>query len=416
MPTEIDVAIVGAGLTGLSAALALAKLGTRVAVFEAHDAGWGASSRNGGMVLTGLKLAPHELVARYGVDAARRLDAVSIAAIDFVEWVVRDEQIACDFARGGHVALASKPAHFEQFQRDAALINESFGRRVRLVPRAQIDAEVGSNVFFGGMIDDASAGVNPAQLVVGLAGAAHRAGATIYAHTRVTRIDARKPNGTSRFLLATERGEVCADQVVVATGAYTGQESPWLQQRIVPIGSYIIATEPLPEGLAREVSPRNRMMYDSKRFLHYFRLTPDRRVLFGGRASFVPESAHAIAQSAQILRRDMIALFPQLHDVAIEYAWGGSIDVTSDMLPHTGVHNGIHYAAGYAGHGVAMATYFGALLARKLAGVAAATSVDAATDAIMQRPFPAPPLALHRLIPGVVPAIGAWYGFLDRVS
>jgi glycine/D-amino acid oxidase-like deaminating enzyme len=197
---------------------------------------------------------------------------------------------------------------------------------------------------------------------------------------------------------------------VVATGAYTGVESPWLQRRIVPIGSYIIATAPLSEGLARAISPRNRMMYDSKRFLHYFRLTPDRRMLFGGRASFVPESERAIAESAEILRRDMNALFPQMQDVAVDYAWGGTIDFTADMLPHAGVIDGIHYAAGFAGHGVALATYLGAKLAAMIAGNAKAD------NPFMRRRFISPPLGAHRIVRGLVPAVGAWYRFLDAVS
>lgn len=403
-----DVAIVGAGLTGLSAALALAKRGARVKVLEAHDAGWGASSRNGGMVLSGLKPTPHKLVARFGLDEARRLDAASIDAIDFVERLVRAEHIECDFVRCGHCALASKPSHYEDFAREAALVTQRFGRRVQLLAREDLRAEIGSSAYFGGLADEASAAVNPAKLVRGLAQAAQRAGVAIHERTPVMRMN-RTTNGARGFSVTTERGDLHARDVIVATGAYTGAEWPWLRRRIIPIGSYIIATEPLPEALARELSPRGRMLYDSKRFLHYFRLTPDRRMLFGGRASFVPESERAIAESAEILRRDMIAVFPHLRETPVEYVWGGTIDFTSDMLPHAGVIDGIHYAAGYAGHGVAMATYLGAKIAAKLAG-------ERDDSPLLRLPFPAPPLGVHRSIPALVPAVGAWYRLLDMVS
>jgi glycine/D-amino acid oxidase-like deaminating enzyme len=408
LPEATDVAIVGAGFTGLSAALALAKSGARVVVLETHSVGWGASSRNGGMVLTGLKHGPHELVAQFGVDEARRLDAASIDAIGFVERLTREERIDCDFARCGHLALASKPAHYAQFERDATLVSEKFGRTLRLVAKKDLGTEIGSSAYYGALIDDASAAVNPAKLVYGLARAARGAGATICEHAPVHRIE-RRGAASPPFSVMTERGSVSAREVIVATGAYTGSESPWLLKRIVPIGSYIIATEPLSETLAYEIGPRNRMMYDSKRFLHYFRLTSDRRLLFGGRASFVPESDQAIAESAEILQRDMVSVFPQLVDVAIDYAWGGSIDFTADMMPHAGVFDGIHYAVGYAGHGVALAAYLGAQVASAIAG-------EVKTEnPFMRQSFPAPPLGAHR-IPGAVPAVGAWYRFLDMVS
>jgi glycine/D-amino acid oxidase-like deaminating enzyme len=409
-PDILDVAIIGAGLTGLSAALALAKRGARVAVLEAHDAGWGASSRNGGMVLSGLKLAPHELVARFGLDEARRLDAIALAAIDLVERLVSEEQIDCDFVRCGHLALASKPSHYEELAREAALVTKQFGRSVRPIGREKLHEEIGSSVFFGALLDEASASVNPEKLVRGLAQAAQRAGATIHERTAVTQVKRVTGAAAPRFTMTADRGEVRARDVIVATGAYTGLESPWLRRRIIPIGSYIIATEPLTEARALEISPRARMMYDSKRFLHYFRLTPDRRMLFGGRASFVPESERAISQSAQILHRDMVALFAQLHDTQVEFAWGGTVDFTSDMLPHVAVDGGIHYAAGYAGHGVAMATYLGSKIADKIAGGATDE------DPFMRLPFPGPPLGVHRVIPGLVPAVGAWYRLLDMVS
>lgn len=406
---KADVAIVGAGFTGLSAARELAKHGARVVVVDAHRAGWGASSRNGGMLLTGLKLGPHELVSRFGLERARALDAASLAAIDHVERITKEEAIECEFSRCGHLALASKPAHQAQFARDADLINSRFGRAVRLIQRQDLGAEIDSSEYFGALLDEASAGANPAKLVQGLARAATRAGAAIVEHAPVRHI-ARRKYDSRRFMLRTDRGTIEAERIVVASGAYTGPESAWLQRRVVPIGSYVIATEPLPEPVAAKLAPHNRMMFDSKHFLHYFRLTSDRRMLFGGRASFVPESDRATAESAAVLRRDMAAIFPQLKDARIDYAWGGTIDFTSDMLPHAGEIDGIHYAVGYAGHGVALATLLGAQIGARIAGGA---NVD---SPFMDIAFPLPALGAHRMFPGLVSAAGAWYRFLDLVS
>jgi glycine/D-amino acid oxidase-like deaminating enzyme len=405
---KTDVAIVGAGLTGLSAARELAKRGARVVVIEAQQAGWGASSRNGGMLLTGLKLGPHELVSKFGLERARALDAVSLAAIDHVERVINEESIDCEFTRCGHLALASKPAHQAQFARDVALINSQFGRAVRLIPRQELGAEMDSPVYFGALLDEASAGVNPAKLVHGLARAAARAGAVFVEHAPVRHIE-RRAHASARFALQTDHGTIEAEQIIVATGAYTSAESAWLQRRIVPIGSYVIATEPLPEPVAAKLAPRYRMMFDSKHFLHYFRLTSDRRMLFGGRASFIPESDRATAESAAVLRRDMATIFPQLKDARVDYAWGGTIDFTADMLPHAGEIDGIYYAAGYAGHGVALATLLGAQIGARISGA----NVD---SPFMDSSFPLPALGAHRVFPGLVSAAGAWYRFLDLVS
>lgn len=361
------------------------------------------------MVLTGLKLSAQELVARFGFDKARRFDAASIEAIDFVERLVRDEHIDCEFARCGHLALASKPSHYADFEREAQLVREKFGRSVGLVSRKDLEEEIGSTAYFGALCDESSAAVNPAKLVQGLADAARRAGASLVENMPVRRIE-RQGSGSSSYMIHADHGSTLAEHVLVATGAYTGAESPWLRRRIVPIGSYVIVTESLPEALAREIAPRNRMMYDSKRFLHYFRLTSDRRMLFGGRASFVPESAPANAQSAEVLRRDMAMLFPQLQDARIDYAWGGTIDFTADMLPHAGEIGGIHYVAGFAGHGVALATLVGAQLAAKIAGD------DDVESPFIKNSFPVPALGAHRVFPGLVSAAGAWYRLLDLMS
>jgi glycine/D-amino acid oxidase-like deaminating enzyme len=405
LPNRVEVAIVGAGFTGLSATLALARRGVSVALLESHTIGWGASSRNGGMALTGLKRPVDWLAAKFGLPAARRLYDASIAAIDFVERVVREESIDCDFARLGHLEVACKRGHYDAFRRTADILARDFNHEVQLVEKRDLASEIASSVYHGGLLDRLSAGLNPARLAMGLAARAGRAGAIVAEHTPVTRIERASRGGTKEFRVTTARGAILAADVLAATGAYTGDATPALRNRIVPVGSYVIATEQLGESLSAELIPRGRMIFDSNNFLHYYRLTPDRRLLFGGRAAFMPSTDSTIGESAEILRRGMLRVFPQMRDVALEYAWGGNIDFTFDMLPHVGGLDGIHYALGYAGHGVAMATYLGARMADSIA-TGKAPELDTGL-------LPQAPLRLSGLSAWLLPAAGAWYKFLD---
>jgi glycine/D-amino acid oxidase-like deaminating enzyme len=404
LPPHADVAIVGAGFTGLSAALALRKRGASVAVLESATVGFGASSRNGGMVLTGLKLAPEVLLRRYGVQTARAMFDASLRAIDVTETVIATEGIECSFERCGHLEVASKPGHFTAFSRAAELLTEHFGHRVQLVARDKLAEELGSAAFYGGLVDERSAGLDPARYVVGLADAARRAGAAVCERAAVEGVKATR----GAWRLNSVRGELRAKAILIATGAYTGSEFSSLRRRFVPVGSYVIATEQLPHDLAASLLPRNRMVFDSKRLLHYFRLTPDRRMLFGGRAAFLPESRRTTSNSAKTLRAEMISIFPQLCDAKIEYAWGGTLDVTFDVMPHVGTLDGMHYAFGYAGHGVALATLLGAL--------AAVAIVDGTLTHPLASAAPEAPLRLYDGRPWFLPMVGAWQRLLDAVS
>jgi glycine/D-amino acid oxidase-like deaminating enzyme len=409
LPARADVVIVGAGFTGLSAAGALAKRGTTVAVLEANTIGWGASSRNGGMVLTGLKLSAETLSKRYGMELTRRMYATSLESIDLVEQIVREENIDCCFSRSGHLEVACKQSHFDAYARSVEVIAREFHHKVRIIPRDELGAEIGSSIYFGGIVDETSAGVNPAQYVSGLASAALRAGARVYENTRVQNIQRSSQNGSAGFSVLTSRGNVFTRNVLVATSGYTSNATPALQKRIIPIGSFIIATERLPETVARELSPRNRMIYDSKHYLHYYRLTPDNRMLFGGRAAFFPETKNTIQSSAEILRRDLIEVYPQLRDTKVEYAWGGTLDFCFDTMPHAGQTDGMYYALGYAGHGVAMATYLGTKIAELMTG----GKNEIPYAAI---PFPGAPLGLYNGKPWFLPFAGAYYKVLDWLS
>jgi glycine/D-amino acid oxidase-like deaminating enzyme len=406
IPLRVDVAVIGAGFTGLSAARTLAKSGAKVAVLESQTIGWGASSRNGGMVLTGLKLPAATLIARYGKEAAARMYAASLESIDFVEKLVREENIACDFSRTGHLEVACKPKHFDDFRRSAEVITREFNHEQHLVSKDQLQSEIGSAIYHGGLADDSSAGVNPARYVAGLARAAERAGAALFEHSHVDEI---QREGAQGWKIATARGTLHAKNVLVATSGYTSRVTPALQKKIIPIGSYIIVTEILPENLAAELSPQNRMIYDSKNYLYYYRLTPDRRMLFGGRAAFFPETSSTIRRSADILRRGMIIVYPQLRDAKIDYVWGGTLDFAFDIMPHAGQLDGLHFSLGYAGHGVGMSTYLGDNIAQSIL-----SGRDENPFAAI--PFPGAPLGLYNGRPWFLPAAGLWYKLLDWLT
>jgi glycine/D-amino acid oxidase-like deaminating enzyme len=242
--------------------------------------------------------------------------------------------------------------------------------------------------------------------VAGLAHAAERASAAIFEHARVEEI---QREGARGWKIATARGTLRARDVLVATSGYTTRVTPALQKKIIPIGSYIIVTEILPDKLATELSPRNRMIYDSKNYLYYYRLTPDRRMLFGGRAAFFPETASSIRRSAEILRQGMLSVYPQLQTTKIAYVWGGTLDFAFDIMPHAGQLDGFYFSLGYAGHGVAMSTYLGDKIAQSIL-----QGRDANPFAAI--PFPGAPLGLYNGRPWFLPAAGLWYKLLDWLT
>lgn len=415
LPESADVAVIGGGFCGLSAARALAKRGVRTVVLEAETLGWGASCRNGGMVLTGMKLPVPTLIARYGHDAVKKMYAASLESIDLVERIVKEEGIDCAFSRCGHLEVACKQAHFDAYAAAAAEIKREFNHELRIVPKSELRAEIGSDIYFGGMIDEASVSVNPAQYVTGLARAAQQAGACCYEDARVIGVkrevsQSRGGAATGRtFRVDTARGSVIARELILATGAYTTNATPALQKKLIPIGSYIIVTEVLPAVLAAELSPQNRMIFDSKHFLYYYRLTPDNRMLFGGRAAFFPESQSTVRESAELLRRGMIQVYPQLRDAKVEFVWGGTLDFALDVMPHSGKIDDMHFAMGFAGHGVAAATWMGAKLASAICG-------DADDNPFSRIAFPGAPIGLRSGNTWALPLAGAYYKVLDWLS
>jgi glycine/D-amino acid oxidase-like deaminating enzyme len=366
LPAKADVVIVGSGYTGLSAARVLALRGVNVVVLEKETFGWGASSRNGGQVLTGLKLGPSALIEKMGLARAKELYALSLASIKYVEDLIEEEHINCDYTRTGHIEAAWKNAHFAHYQREQEVLARDFDHHVTLLDRKEQTCELGTSYYRGLLIDERSAALHPAKYVRGLAICASASGAVLVEKTPATKI---MRDGTG-FAIVTPQGTIKAENVLIATNGYTDEAAREIGKRVFPLGSYIIATELLPDDVAARLIPHQRVVFDSKQYLYYFRLSADQRMLFGGRAEYKPSTPESNRQSAEVLRQGMVRVFPELKDAKVEYVWSGNICMTRDFFPRAGQHEGLYYALGYGGHGVAMATYLGGQIANIMCGAA----------------------------------------------
>ena len=396
-----DVAIIGGGLTGVSAALALAKRGARVALLEGGRVGGEASGRNGGQCNAGTAHDFGALAASHGIDKARRWYLAHCEAVDTVERLVREEGIECGFRRCGRAKLAAKPEHFTKLEAAYRLLSAEVDPHVSLVGREALAAEISAPQFYGALIQHTSAQVQPARLSIGLAEAAARAGATLWQQAPVTDLHRHG----QIFRAETPRGALTASQVLVATGGASPQEPfGWFRRRIVTVGSFAIATAPLPEALAARLFPGRRNYVTSRIIGNYFRLTPDNRLIFGGRARFALSNPASDAKGGAILEASMLRMFPDLAGVKIEHRWGGAIDLTQDRLPRAGEHEGLHYAMGYSGHGVQMATHMGQVMAEVMGGAPEA-------NPFADLSWPAIPGHLGK--PWFLPMVGLYYRVQD---
>ena len=400
---DVDVAVVGAGLTGVSAALHLARKGAKVAVFERETVAWGASGRNGGMATPGLAIGFRDAIARYGFPTASSLYLTYYDAIDAIEKLVGEEGIDCDFARTGKMNLASKPAHLDGLRKTHDVLAERLGFETQMISKSDLHTELGSDAYHGAMIDPKGAGLHVGKFTRGLAEAAARMGVQIHEKAPVQSVERQ---GGTRHIVTTPRGSVRADQVLVATSGYTNRPFRWLQLRIVPVGSFIIVTEPLGEEVCDQLLPNRRMASDSKNLLYYFRITPDHRLLFGGRARFALSNPDSDEKSGRLLQNAMISIFPQLASTRIDYCWGGQVDMSLDRLVHAGEHDGLFYSVGYSGHGVQMATYMGKQMAEYMNGV---------PDANPWRDITFKRIPGHVGPPWFLPFAGAYYKFQDVI-
>lgn len=398
LPTHTDIAVVGAGYTGLAAARALARRGSRVLVLESDTAGAGASSRNGGFVLPGYKRELPSLIRQLGFTRALELFEESLRAMAFVESLIAEEKIECDYRRAGYLTVAESRRQLEELERSSELLEHRCRYPTTLLGADRIGEEVGSARYVGGVLDPRAGSVQPALLLAGVRRAALEAGATVAENTRVTAV---RRNG-ARFSIETSRGALTADDVLVATNGYRPPD-PALRRRVIPVGSHIIATAPLERDLQRRIIPQGRVLSDCRHLLHYYRLSGDGRLLFGGRAAFSPIST---AAAAARLRRDMIAIFPELRETPIDFSWSGTLGFARDQMPHAGRLDGMGYACCFAGHGVAMSLYLGHRMGEYMAG--------GDPPPIAGLDFPAIPLYNGR--PWFLPLAGAWFRLRDLLD
>jgi glycine/D-amino acid oxidase-like deaminating enzyme len=408
LPAKTDVAIIGGGYAGLNAAIELTRSGIDCTVLEAQEFGFGASTRNGGAVSGGVNLGK-------GLGGKRRVDesrAEALAeqllgngsdSLALIEDIIRRENIECFWRRSGRFSGAYTRKHYDQLAAKLELLNRAADAQAEMIPRERQREEIASDFYCGGMLVKRSGQLHPALYYKGLLEAARRYKVRLAARTNVEKVD----GGRGNFRLTTSRGPLRAEQVIVATNGYTGDATPRLMRKVIPVASHIIATEELPDDLAKSLIPNGRTISDTPRVLCYYRMSPDgKRMLYGGRARFTQVTPEV---SAPILYRYMTDRFPQLKGFKVTHAWTGNVAFTFDFLPHMGeVEPGMHYCLGCNGSGVAMMTYLGYQTARKIAG--GGNRVSAFEE------IEIPGQAGNGGNPWFLPLVGTWYRFRDRVD
>lgn len=400
LPEKTDVLVVGSGYTGLSAAIQTARGGRSTLVLDAEDLGFGCSTRNGGQISTSVKPSLSKLTKMFGEKTARAVRAEGASALEWLADFMESEALDCDFKRSGRYHAAHTPQHYEMLVRDAEKMRRGEGIDCFAVPREEQRSELGSDIYFGGVVFPKHSAVDPAKMHREFLRKAHEAGAQAVGNCAVLNIE-KRPDG---FVVTTTQGKVLAKDVIMATNGYSTNLVPWLRRRIIPIGSYIIATEELPRGTIDTLFPTDRIASDTCKVLYYYRATPDRkRVLFGGRVSAIETDT---AASAPLLYEKMCTTFPELRGCKVSHSWSGTVAYSFDQLAHTGVHDGIHYAQCYCGSGVAMASYLGMRTGQKVLGLGEGmTAFDN---------LPYPSRLFYKGKPWFLPAAVAYYRWQDE--
>jgi len=362
LPAKVDVAVIGSGYTGLGAAIQTARGGRDTLVIDAEDAGYGCSTRNGGQISTSIKPSYDELSRRHGADQAFRIIKEGQNSLAWAEQFIAEEKIDCDFQVVGRFHAAHNATQYEALAKRIATQPKGLEVAAHIVPRAEQRTELGTDAYFGGAIYERHASVDPGRFHQGMLDRAMSSGARVVARCPATGIQ-RDGNG---FVIETAKGKVAARDVVVATNGYTGTLTPWLRRRVIPIGSYVIATEALPAGTMDKLMPRNRIVSDTRKVVYYYRASPDRsRIVFGGRVS-TDETDPRI--SGPLLHAEVVRLFPELKGTKLSHSWAGFVAYTFDELMHCGRHEGMYYAMGYCGSGAGMAGYLGTRMGQQVLG------------------------------------------------
>jgi glycine/D-amino acid oxidase-like deaminating enzyme len=397
-----DVAIVGGGYTGLSAAITLARAGRAVQVFDKHAPGWGASTRNGGITSGHLRPSHAELVRRFGEHHAHAVLAEARAAREDLYRFIADEGIDCDFALTGRFTGAAAPGDYDGLAREAEALHLTFGIEAYAVPPREQKRFIGSQLYHGGSVRMDIGGLHPAKLHAGLLRLALAAGATVHAHTPVTGIR----SDSTLHQIGTDRGIVAARDVLVAVNGYADGSDKWLRRRLVPVRSRIIATEPLSPNLMSELMPRRMMYSETRRLNYYYCPSPDgTRILFGGRDGTI---AGDPAWPADALMRALVGIFPAIEGTAVDRTWFGHVSMNRDMIPRIFSRHGVRYAAGYCGSGVVWARWAGQKAAQQILGDRAGCS------ALDFRPPTAVPL--YNGTPWFMPLVFGWLSARDKLA
>lgn len=403
LETDVDVAIVGAGYAGLSAAITLARAGRSVAVFDRQHPGEGASSRNGGITSGNIRLDHASLLRKFGEERATAIEAEGQLARQHLYDLIAQEGIECDLQSVGRFSGAMGGEDYESLARQAEKLHRTFGIDAFAVPENEQRTYIGTDFFRGGMVRMDIGGLHPAKFIAELLRVTQAAGATIHSDTPVLKVEPVADG----FGLATARGEVRARRVMICTNGYTDRVDPWLRRRIVPVRSRIIATEELSPNLMAELMPRRMMISETRTLGFYFRPSPDgKRILFGGRdGTNLSDPTKPVAH----LRQNLLSIFPELDATGISHTWYGHVAMHRDMIPRIFERDGIVYATGFCGSGVVWAPWIGRKAAQKLLG--RTNEAPSAFD------FRAPaPIPLYNGKPWFMPLYMAMYRMQDRIK
>ena len=357
LPNVVDVLVVGAGYTGLSAGIVASDLGAKTVVVDAGEVGKGASTRNGGMFGAHPRVAWKQLSLNFGNETANQIFEEASESLTFVQDLIKTEQISCDLMESGRLQLAWSPGDHEKQKNLAAVINEKTNMNVKIIPRNELVHEIRTERYFGGLLFEDHCGINPLKFHNGLVTALKQRAVPIVEHMPVLSVERK---GDS-FRVNLRNRVVIAKKVIMATNGYTTHDFSWLKKRVVPIPSFIITTENIPSELIKELSPRGRMMVETRAKYNYFRTSPDgKRIIFGGRAAIKPIP---LDLAARRLKASLDDIWPDLEQFQISNVWTGNTGFSFNQIPHVGKHKGIHHAIGYSGSGTVLAAYLGAKVA-----------------------------------------------------
>ncbi|HET6158439.1 MAG TPA: FAD-binding oxidoreductase [Dongiaceae bacterium] len=398
---EADVAIIGGGYTGLSAALNLAERGYKVVLIDQARIGWGASGRNGGQINTGLRKGPVELIARYGRDRAKALFDLAEEGRTIIRDRVARHRIRCDL-KANTLFVAHRPSEEGWMRAEVAALERDFGyTKALFVPKDELEEHIGSDAFYAGIADWGGGHLHPLNYALGLAEAAIEAGATLHERTHAFAIN----EAEGGVVVSTDKGRIKADYAVIACDAYLADLEPRIAAKIMPIANFLVATEPLSEAEADALIPNDASVCDTRFVVNYFRLSGDRRMIWGGGEKYSPSPP---ADIPAFVRPHMVRVFPQLADKKIEYGWSGMVGITMSRLPNLGRIGNIFYAQGYSGQGVAITGIAGKLIAEALSGTAERFDVF---GNLPHRAFPGGTALRHPLL--VLAML--WYALRDRL-